>query len=337
MKKKKAKEESRNNKQTREGMKIFFFELELQLKKYSSKIRSPEFLITFIKVLITLLLFIIIKISLDHAWSKFTPLVKWLGTLFLLLFSTLILVSFFHKRIETFFHKRIENKLKLEDGTVVSKVNISVGLSTLFVMVILTVGIYLAQIPSPDVSYKLSVDSQTGILDLYFFNTGDRAVILSSLEILEIGSSPARFNRGLPLMLSPFSGIQLISTNEKINANKEYVINYCYEFGESKKCDTIGPKPLKNAYESSVGLSITLSDSVSVSVTRYRNSSVIVFEEKKLEEYETVCYIENEGGNPEKFVIEDLNYSTGYIPPHEKFEFPCQIRNGEVYKILEGQ
>ena len=79
---------------------------------------------------------------------------------------------------------------------------------------------------------------------------------------------------------------------------------------------------------------LSISESVSVSVIRHRDSSIIDFDKKNLEEYKTTCYIENKGGTPEKYVIDELNFSTQHIAPHEKDPFSCDIKNGEIIKIF---
>ncbi len=213
--------------------------------------------------------------------------------------------------------------------------NFWISFLSLIVLVILSIGITIYQTPKPDISYQLYVNTETGTLDIYFFNTGERAVILSNLSVYEVGSDTLTLsNQGLPEMISPFSDVKLISTNEKIKENTDYIINYCYIWGEDSKCKKIGPRPLKNVYKFNIDLSITFADSVSISIIRVRNSSIVNFEEKSLNNYETICYIENTGGNPERYVIEDLNFSTPYISPYETFDFKCKIKNGKVNKII---
>jgi len=215
-----------------------------------------------------------------------------------------------------------------------NKKNFYVSLVSLMVLIILSLGIAWYQSPKPDVSNQLYVNDQNGTLDIYFYNTGERAVILSNLTLLEVEGSLVDLNRGLPIMISPFSDVQLISTNEKIKENIEYIINYCYVWGEKNKCVSIGPKSLKNVYRSNVDLSIKISQSVSISIIRHRNRSIITFYTKPLNDYNTTCYIENIGGNPEKYVIDELNFSTDYIPAYETFEFNCKIKNNEVFGII---
>ena len=81
---------------------------------------------------------------------------------------------------------------------------------------------------------------------------------------------------------------------------------------------------------------IKITTSVSVLVTRYRDKSIIKFETPQNNRaiFNTTCYLENKEGNDENYFIYDLNFTTPIIKPGDRYGFLCEIRNGEVFKII---
>ncbi len=83
---------------------------------------------------------------------------------------------------------------------------------------------------------------------------------------------------------------------------------------------------------------ININASIDVFATLYRNVSIINFDVPKnmIKDgtFETLCYIKNDQGNS-IYVIKELGFTSPILKLNEKHEFPCEIKNGKVYRILE--
>lgn len=212
-----------------------------------------------------------------------------------------------------------------------NKASFWIQLISLVVIVVITVLIFRAQIPKPAVEHNFYSD-ENGNLGVVFSNYGTKPSSLINFTIIDINSmSQYEFHPSFPIIF-----YQEIQFNKNTNfsvknddLNSYGIIYYTKSGDEVFKFEFI---PDVNRSVEIYQL-VNVYTSVSVSITRYRNSSIIIFYKKPLNNYNTSCYIKNSGGNLEKYIITDLNFSTSYIPPNDQENFLCKINDGRINKI----
>jgi len=304
---------------------IFIFALLLTLiysffvwydRKSLFKIKIKDWNKNIFGYLIIVAFLLLSLFSTNYIWNILGFIGKVLLILFTLVFLILLVVHFFYKK---------ENSRK--------KLNTMINLVTLLVIVFLTVGVYISQIPKPLIDHNFYPD-ENNYLGIAFYNYGNKPSSLVNFTIIDFPTrSEHHYLPIFPILLNPYSDSYNYTSNITISGEIEkYGLIYYLETDSSlTKFEFI---PSVN-YSQNIKQIIGIHTSVSVSVIRHKDSSIINFEEKSLDNYETICYIENTGGNPEKYVIEDLNFSTPYIAPYEKYPFPCEIKNGKVIKYFK--
>jgi len=95
---------------------------------------------------------------------------------------------------------------------------------------------------------------------------------------------------------------------------------------------------IENLTSVNIQQSINIQPSVDTLATLYRNKSIISFDvPKEIIEgniFDTNCYIKNKQGDS-IYVIEELNFTSPRLKLGGIYEFHCEIKNGEVYRILK--
>jgi len=96
---------------------------------------------------------------------------------------------------------------------------------------------------------------------------------------------------------------------------------------------------IKNISSVNIQQPINIQPTVDVYATLSRNKSTIKFDVPKdfieAGSFETICYIGNNQGDA-IYVVKELNFTSCRLKLNEREEFPCEIRNGEVYRILRN-
>lgn len=212
--------------------------------------------------------------------------------------------------------------------------NFIINLASLIVIIILTVGIYLAQIPKPHISSQLYNKNNT--LYVWFFNSGELPALMINFSIFNQDEETLydyNSENDAPLFISPFLSLVDEDTSINIKVGERYSIRCCYTWKNKIKCLEGKPSYAGNIPSISVGQPISIRTSISILVTRHRDMSIIKFKTPIVEGHAT-CYIENKEGGDSIYIIDKLNLTTPIIKTNEKYEFECYIENGEVSKIL---
>lgn len=166
-------------------------------------------------IIYIIVLYIIFKIYIYPNFQWFDSTGKFLLTTIYLIFSLLILLYIYG----VYFNK---NKF-------ISNLNIFISLLTLITMVILTIGIYIEQIPKPVLFVETYYENNSFFVT--FINIGNVPVLLTNFSIINKTNDTL-----LTIVESPKKPIESISTYNLEQKLNNFSVYYCYLWKRKEEC-----------------------------------------------------------------------------------------------------